>query len=334
MNTMFGLDADLFSSIAETPEIFESTGRTKFYTVGKRVSFEGTINGIKVPAAMTLESARLTRLSLLEQKSPYNNKSYFLVTGILNPVKMNIEVKIDDEYINIIDVLHNFVNSGTSQITRAQFLETADKIGLKFETGMPLFFQQFGASLEGWTKAREAFVAAGAKDVIGDIEKPGRIKAAYELDNGVEVTGFELGSVNRERSRTKQGFLDLVDASVDQFTRIVRLRKEAAIEDARAAEMQNASQLELKAVQEEAKKLRAMSRQWTTNWSGAQLRMKYEPLDQSVTADANRVYDPVNAPCGRFDMIVNGEKVSVNLWTNSAAAETTVTEPTEAPEPF
>jgi hypothetical protein len=247
---------------------------------------------------------------------------------------MNIEVKIDDQYVNIIDVLHNFVNSGTSQITRAQFLETADKIGLKFETGMPLFFQQFGASLEGWTKAREAFVAAGAKDVIGDIEKPGRIKAAYELDGGVEVTGFELGSVNRERSRTKQGFIDLVDASVDQFTRIVRLRKEAAIQDARAAEMQGASQLELKAVQEEAKKLRAMSRQWTTNWSGAQLRMKYEPLDQSVTADANRVYDPVNAPCGRFDMIVNGEKVSVNLWTNSATAETTVTEPAETPEPF
>lgn len=336
MSNLFDLDIDLFSSIAETPELFQQTGTTKYFSVGKRVQFEGKINGISVPAAMTLHSARLTRLSLLKQASVnQNGKEYFLVTGIMNPVKMDLEVLVDGEYINLVDLLHNWVNSGSKQITRAEFLDTASKIGLKFTEGMPLFFQQFGASIDGWTKAREAFVAAGAKDVINEIDNPKRIKAAYELKDGVEITGFELGTVKRENSRTNQGFLDLIDASVDQFQRIVRLRKEAAMHEARVL---NAVQLGLTQAQvNESKELekafRAMSKQWTTNWAGAQQRKNFEPLDQSVTA-LNQ-YDPTNAPCGRFEMVVNGEKVSVDLWTNKSKADTPVEVPTSSnPEPF
>jgi len=125
MSNLFDLDIDLFSSIAETPELFQQTGTTKYFSVGKRVQFEGKINGISVPAAMTLHSARLTRLSLLKQASVnQNGKEYFLVTGIMNPVKMDLEVLVDGEYINLVDLLHNWVNSGAKQITRAEFLDT------------------------------------------------------------------------------------------------------------------------------------------------------------------------------------------------------------------
>ena len=128
-----GLNMDLFSAIAETPEMFESTGRTTTLRQGREISFKATINGIEVPATAVLHDARLTRLTLLEQTSPNTNKPYNLVTGIMRPVKMDIFVTVDGQKMNIIDLLHTVVNSGSAKITREQFLDTARKIGMDLE---------------------------------------------------------------------------------------------------------------------------------------------------------------------------------------------------------
>jgi hypothetical protein len=48
-----------------------------------------------------------------------------------------------------------------------------------------------------------------------------------------------------------------------------------------------------------------------------QIKMK----DGSKTTQ--NVYDPVNAPCGRFSLSVQNEIVSCDLWSNSARAEQT-----------
>jgi len=63
-----------------------------------------------------------------------------------------------------------------------------------------------------------------------------------------------------------------------------------------------------------------LSRQWVTNWSGSQQRIKVE---KNGSKTPQNVYDPVNAPCGRFSLAVQGEIVSCDLWSNSARAEQT-----------
>jgi hypothetical protein len=240
----------------------------------------------------------------------------------MRPVKMDIFVTIDGQKMNIIDLLHNVVNSGSAQITRDQFVDTARKIGLDLEGGMPFFFQQFGASLDGWTKAREAFVAAGAKDVIGSMNNPGRIVAAFQHDTGVPVTAFEVGTVDRTKSRTGQGFLNLIDATVDNFQRVVRLRKEARMLENSLLTASGWSQEKITKVKAQVKQLDDMSRQWASNWAGAQQRIVVAPNGKK---QVENIWDPVNAPCGRFTMVVNGENVAVDLWSNSAKANTSDT---------
>lgn len=330
-----GFDLDLFSIFAEEPDLFESTGRTNTLRVDKEVSFKGSINGIEVPASAILRSARLTRLSLLKQTSPNTGREYFLVTGIMRPVQLDLFVTIDGKKMDIIDLLNMVVNEKSAkQMTREQFIESARKIGLNFSEGMPYFFQQFGASLEGWTKAREAFEAAGAVDVIGTMNNRGRIEAAYQLKDGVPVTSFEVGTVDREKSRTKQGFLNLVDATVNNFQRVIELRKESRLLTQKIDSATGWSQEKIQAARAHAETLSGMSRQWVANWAGAQQRIVVQPNGKQETQN---IFDPVNAPCGRFTMVVDGQSVEVDLWSNSARAntsDTTVTPSTSSTSDF
>lgn len=315
----FGFDADLFSAVADTPEVFETTGRTTTLHAGRRIAFKGSINGIEVPAYATLHEASLTRMSVIQQKSPYTGETYKIVTGIFKPVKMDVEVVVDGETMSLPELLRATVNASANKpVDEQTFLDTASRIGLKFNDGMPLLFQQFGASESGIQHAFDAFKAAGAVDVLGTMQNRGNIIAAYAHESGIPVTSFELGTVDRGQSRTGQGFLNLVDATVDQFSRIVRLRKEASILKAELAAQTNWAQAKIKKAEDRIKVLGNMSRQWTTNWAGAQQIITVDEGGNLVPKDQ---YAAVNAPCGRFTMVVDGKSIAVDLWKNSARAE-------------
>jgi hypothetical protein len=319
----FGFDADLFAAVADSPEVFETTGRTTTLHVGRRIAFKGSINGIEVPAYATVHEASLSRMSVIEQKSPYTGETYKIVTGIFKPVKMDVEVVVDGETMPIHELLRATVNASANKpVDEATFLDTASKIGLKFQDGMPLLFQQFGASDAGIEHAFKAFAAAGAIDVLDTMEKRGNIIKAYAHETGVPVTSFEIGTVDRSQSRTGQGFLNLVDAAVDQFSRIVRLRKEASVLKTELTTQTNWSQAKIKKAEDRIKVVQTMSRQWTTNWAGAQQIIQ---VDEGGNLVAKDQYAAVNAPCGRFTMVVNGNSVAVDLWKNSARAESAAT---------
>lgn len=322
----FNFGGDLFSAVADTPEVFETTGRTTTLHLGRRIAFKGSINGVEVPAYATLEEATLSRMSVIKQTSPYTNESYKIVTGIFKPVKMKVEVVVDGETITLPELLRSFVNANAQKpVDEQAFLDTASRIGLKFVDGMPLLWQQFGASEEGIDKAFEAFEAAGAVDVLPAMEKRGNIIKAYAHETGIPVTSFEIGTVDRNQSRTGQGFLNLVDASIDQFSRIIALRKEATVLKAELAAQTNWSQAKIKKAEDRIKACQNMSRQWTTNWAGAQQIIKIDEAGQKVAEDQ---YAAVNAPCGRFTMMIDGKSVSIDLWKNSARAESTTTNTT------
>lgn len=319
----FGLGGDLFSAVADTPEVFETTGRTTTLHIGRRIAFKGSINGIEVPAYATLEEATLSRMSVIEQKSPYTQETYKIVTGIFKPVKMKVEVVVDGETMTLPELLRSFVNANAQKpVDEQAFLDTASRLGLKFVDGMPLLWQQFGASEEGIKNAFAAFKDAGAVDVLHTMENRGNIIAAYAHETGIPVTSFEIGTVDRNQSRTGQGFLNLIDASVDQFQRIVRLRKEAAVLKAELASQTDWAQKKIKAAEDRLKVLGNMSRQWTTNWSGAQQIIKVDESGKLLPQDQ---YAAVNAPCGRFTMSVDGKSFNVDLWKNSARAESAPT---------
>ena len=114
----FKLDSSLFSAIADNIDALEPTTSTRTLTVGKTIDFKGTINGVEVPAQATLREASLTRLSILDQTSPYTGKQYYLVTGVMNPVQMDVSVTVEGEKIGLIDLLHKFVNESGQDLTK------------------------------------------------------------------------------------------------------------------------------------------------------------------------------------------------------------------------
>lgn len=316
----FELDNDLFGAVIDNPDWFESSSTTATLRVGKEIQYTASLNGKPVQAFVTLHSAKLTRLSLLQQTQISTGDPYWLATGIFNPVKMDIDLLIDGNRMNMVDVLFEVAkqSSGNPNITREEFLVTARKMGFNFQDGMSLFFQQFGANYDKFAEAIGHLKKAGAVDVLPKIKKPGRIKAAYQVDKGVEITSFELGSVDRSKSTRNQGFLNLVDATFEQFTRIVALRKEArllSIEAEKNAGTWKSDKTEQ--VKQRIQELLDMSKQWTSNWSGAQQRIVTQ---DNGSLKPENIYDPVNAPCGRFTMVIDGEPVEVDLWTNSARA--------------
>lgn len=311
----FNLDSSLFEQIADNIDVLQSTARTQMLSVGKKVNFKGSINGVEIPASVVLREAALSRISVLRQKSPYTGKEYFLVTGVMNPVKLDLSVTLDGQEMSIVDLLYKLVTDGGKTVDRDKFEKThLSGLGLNFANGMPLFFHQFGANEDGFKHAINAFKAAGAVDVTGRIENPGRIAAAYQHKTGVPMTAFELGTTDRTKSRTGQGFQNLVDAAFDTYQRVTALRLQANVIESKMTDL---PQAKIKEATEKKDKLMQLSRQWVSNWAGSQQRITVTPSGAKEKQD---IYDPVNAPCGRFSLVVNGEEVACDLWSNSAQA--------------
>ena len=317
----FSLDASAFSAVIEEPELFERRGSTTRLNLGIRTPYKASINGIDVPAYVTLEQASLTRLSLLKQTQAATGREYDLVTGIFKPVKFNVELIVDGQTVDLVQLMNLVANEATGRtIPEEEFIHSARRIGLNFKDGMPLFFQQFGASYEGFKAATAIMAQHGAVDTASSMKNRGRIVEAWQMPQnaGIAVTSLELGTVDRTQSaRFKhngqgQGFLNLVEAQIEQFSRIVGLRKQAKMLEAERDNLtkNGANQAQIKGLGAQITELTQMSQQWQSNWAGAQRRLV---MTKNGSFTEEPVYDPVNAPCGRFTL----NEVEIDLWTNS-----------------
>lgn len=338
-----GIDGSLFAAMVNEPDILDNNSKTTMMRLDKEVQYRGSINGKAIDAFVTLREANLTRLSLLEQTQKGTTpRQYLLVTGVMQPVRFDIDLMIDGQRINFVDVLHQIaIEASGSNITRDEFLVHSAKIGVNLVGGQPLFFQQFGASYEKYSECIDVFEAAGAVSVFDKIQNnKGRIKSAWQLKPGIPLTAFEVGTVDRTQSARYahdgigQGFLNLVDAQFDQFTRILGLRKSAKIKRAEAESgkhpedkvvaLKNSADLDMK-----------MSNMAKSNWAGAQRRLRQKPNANEFEVDP--IYDPVNLPCGRFTMLTANGEYEADFWTNNRNKITPAT-PTEiaatASDPF
>lgn len=339
------IGAEDYSLLATDPSSLNSTGKTTTLVKGRRVPFQATFAGMSFPAYATLQSAYLHRVSVIDHTSlKQGGKVSKLVTGIFKPVKMDVEVVFDGQVYTLPNLLRLIVNRGVAsdkQISEENFIATLEQLGIRFASGMNLFWQQFGSNPEGITKLVEAFKDAGAVDAMSAMKNPGRIKECYQMPqqnesdvSGPEVVSFELSRANRLESMTGQGFLDIVDAVSENFKRIYKLRKQAAIirkETNEKALPEGWSQDRIQKQTFDANALVRLSQQWATVWSGAQQRLVLDKKDPSIKTPQD-TFDPTSAPCGRFKMIVGGNEVAIDLWTNSVRANTTdslkVTSPT------
>ena len=336
LDTVFDLFADGqdFSILATDPGSLSSAGRTTTLVKGRRVPFNASIAGTEFPGYVTLESARLHRISVINHESRKQGTTSKLVTGIFKPVKMNVEIVADGEIITLPNLLRKIAMRNVptdKQVSDEQFIATLEQLGMRFASGMNLFWQQFGASQEGINQLVTAFKAAGAVDAMSSMTNPGRIKECYQMPRvndldveGPEVTSFELGRSDRTQSMTGQGYLDLVDASTENFKRIYGLRKEAALMKQQIREKsvsESWSQERTQQANKDASDLVRLSQQWATVWSGAQQRISVDPKDPSIKS-ALDIYDPTSATCGRFKLNFNNNEVAIDLWSNSARANT------------
>jgi hypothetical protein len=324
-----------FSVLATDPASLNTNGKTTTLSKGRRVPFTATFAGMNFPAYATLQSAYLHRVSVIDHVSlKQGGKVSKLVTGIFKPVKMDVEVVFDGQITTLPNLLRAIANRGLTedkQVSEENFIATLEQLGIRFASGMNLFWQQFGSSAEGIAKLVESFKAAGAVDAMESMKTPGRIKECYQMpqQNGSDVTGpeitsFELSRANRKESMTGQGFLDVVDAVSENFKRIYVLRKQAAVirqEINAKALSEGWSQDRISQRQQDANGFVRLSQQWATVWSGAQQRTVIDKKDPSIKS-LQAMYDPTSAPCGRFKMIVAGSEVAIDLWTNSVRANT------------
>jgi hypothetical protein len=315
-------------AFASNPEGMELTRNTINLRIGKQIPFKGMIGGQKVNAFATLKSAKLTRLSLLRQtrKQPSSSPSpdYYIVTGAFSPVDVSVVIEDDGEYIELHEVWRNMTNAlSQTQYDSEAFLAHLTRIGLNYTNGgFPLYFQQMGADPDKIEYTFNLFRDLGAKDdvqamqkAMGDGSRPQRMERTIKHDTGIPVTFFELGQVDREKVTTGQGFVDLVDAMSGQFNRVTSQRNDANILQHELETNQDLSDVKIKKINDKIKLLRNQSMQYTAVWSGSQ----QITVTNSVTKQVEYTdrYAPTNAPCGRFDLLVDNETINIDLWKNS-----------------
>lgn len=344
------------------PESLQSTTKTANLIAGKRVPFQASINGMKLPAFATLKSASLSRLSLENHTSANGTKP--LVTGIFNNVEMDIELIIGTDTLTIqefllassnaaalqdktvtalnkhkVQVARDLTPEEIAEITSSvkdafvastleQFTPTLENLGFRFNNGMTFFWQQFGASIEGYNQILKLFKTAGATNVLSTTKNvPENVQEIWAMPKnltGLEVVAFEVGRATRSESKTGQGFLDFADAIAENYKRVVGLRREADIIKSDILENSVAqawSPEKIDASDKYAASLIRVSQQWANTWSGSSRGVTTDPKDPSVQTPQNQYY-VTKAPCGRFSVVVDGKVTPVDLWTNSLSANT------------
>jgi hypothetical protein len=337
---------DFLELALDNPDALELVRNTINLRVGRTTPFKGLINGQKVNAFATLNSAKLTRLSLLRQSYADPNSStgpdYYIVTGQFNPVSIDITIDNDGEMVPLYEVWRQMAMSlkgqnSESTVSSEAWLANLSRMGLNYtSTPYQLYFQQMGADEAKIEQVFNKFIDLGAYDDVAtmaknskDPNRPQRMERCLAIDEGLDVVGFELSSVNIEKIASKQGFVDLADAMTKQFTRITQLRSNAFILENQIENDDNLSDGQIKAGKAKIAQLRTLSNQFTTSFSGAQLKTRKNP----VTGELEWLddYSPTQAPCGRFEVLVDGETIKFDLWKDRNGGNSAVSNETSVP---
>ena len=319
---MFGIKREDFALVTENPDALKSQSNTVRLVKGKRVRVPGSINGIKIPTYATLESAYWTRLTVRDhevRRAGQETRISQVFGGVFKPVKLTVEVEIENQTLPLSELIASLIQESSNGKTRDEVMKIIEDTNLikGFTDGMPLMFQQMGASENGFAHAIEVFKSAGAIDDLASLKGNARFHTCYDMKDkqGLEVVSFELGSADRGQSKTGQGFVDIVDAVVSNLIRVIGHKTSASVLrreiEEKAASL---SQADIKSRQLKIDAELAMSKQYPVIWSGASRQKDLTPTGDVITRDK---YNATNAPCGRWTVATANGNVDLDVWSNS-----------------
>ena len=332
----FGYKKDEFAIALENPELFASNSTTTKIKVGEATRITGSINKIAIPTTILVKSAQWNRLTVrdhLIQRQDADARISQVFGGVFNNFQAEITLEIDGVEMSLYECMKQFcVESFGNSLTDDQVNKMLESnLSLKgIRSGGPLMFQQMGAKPEGIAHAVEVFRKAGAIDDMKSVASSKSFNTAYKIvgdDAGLQVLSFELGTSDREKSKTGQGFLDIVNAVTENFARVKNHKLVAKVlQDELDKGLGSMSQEEIKDAQAKIKIETDMAKDYANCWSGAARQTK---IDNGRKIVENK-YNAVNAPCGRWSVLVGGETVDFDVWSNSGKKPTQTQEQTLA----
>lgn len=330
------IDFSQYEGMLDNPDTYQRATNTTRVRVGEETRYQVNLNGQTYNGWLKVHSARLTNLSLIWQENAVN--SYWIVTGLMNPVKLDLEFEIDNRRISMVDFLFEHAkktnpNADYSNFSREKWIDFLARMGMYLTEGQPMFFQQMGARDGSYQEAIETlgqhFNLVRNFDSIAP-DKRGRIRDAYKIVGGAEVTEFEIGSTDPTKTdlyrvmNIAQGFTDLGNAVYENFKRIAELRKSAKIKTLiRDENLSKLSEAEIRSINAAIQSDTQMSSQYANSWGGAARVFK-----RDVTGDYEKMnrYAASEVPCGRFTLLnANGEPLAFNFWKDSRIADTSNT---------
>jgi len=340
LSSIFGIKHEDFALVTENPDALKSQSNTVRLVKDKRVKVKGSITHrqtgeqIEFPTYATLESAYWTRLTVRDHEVRRSNQEPRISQvfgGVFKPVKMKVEIELGGQLMTLSELIETLIleNAKGKTLDDVRRIITETNLTKGLSEGMPLMFQQMGASQNGFTHAVEVFKAAGGIDDLQSLKNNPRFHTCYDMkaNQGLEVVSFELGSADRSQSSTGQGFINIVDAVFSNLLRVIAHRTESTILvkdiENRAAEM---SQADIKLKQAKAKSELDMSKQYPVIWSGASRQVDIQPNGDKVTRDK---YNATNAPCGRWTVTTANGAVDLDVWSNSQSKPSTPVETTQ-----
>jgi stress-induced morphogen len=328
----FGYKKDEFAIALENPELFASNSTTTKITVGTPAKIAGSINGVAIPTTILVKNANWSRLTVRDhviRRQDSEPRISQVFGGVFNNFQADITLEVDGTEMSLFELMKQFcIESFGTSLTDDQVNKMLESnLSLNgIRNGGPLMFQQMGANPAGIAHAVEAFRTAGAIDDMKSVANSPSFNTAYKMtgDNaGLEVVSFELSSSNRALSKTEQGFVDIVSAVTENFERIKNHKAVAsALSDTMNANLATMSQDQIKKAQSEIDIELNLAKDYGNCWSGAARQTK---IDNGRKIVENK-YNAVNAPCGRWSALVNGEVVDFDVWSNSTKAPSQTTE--------
>lgn len=362
-------DFDLGDVELNSEDLYNSSN-TLSLSRGETVATQATIGGNKIDIQITLNSARLTRVSALRnnyQDPARASENYLQVTGVMTPVDMNIDVDYGGKWISLTEFLCNIYNGKagpTNQLEPAAFAARLKGLGFRYDGGATLMWHHFGVDEADFAEIVKTLRSHGAQDDLASIpeHRRGRIEQVWKFpeDSGLEITGIEVTSQDRSVSNKGQGFTNFVESAVESFLRTIQLKwRQAQATEAKQAAQAAGDEAEAAIQDKLVTWLIKQSTAWSSNLSGAQQRKFYDPASGEISnigspdeSPSAIKIDPVNAPIGRITYVksVDAEGVSqtatLDFWRQkskapalpvvnmdaSAAAELPVAQAAEADE--
>jgi len=306
-----GLD---FGDIEITSDDLYGSSNTLTLRRGVPTACKVEVNGQSLDAEITFNAGRLTRVVVFENTYRDRDENYLQVSGVINNVNMKIRVNIGGQWLEMTELLFQIYQAKTADnavLNQETFAARLNSLGFRYSGDATIAWNHFGVDPGDLAEIVNVLQGHGAFEDIGSVpeERRGRMQHIWKFPegHGLDLESIEVGSTDRNESRTGQGFLNFVDAGVSSLIKMLQLKTQASRLSAEAEKAEDEDARTLLTAQ--ATHVNRMATSWVSNLAGRQQRLQVdegtgaivEVGDNMVNSDVQ--IDPVNVGIGRFGYV-------------------------------